>query len=64
MQGYFILWMIHFSRKKYIHDSIPRVLHKTSERKWMCMIRSHHENMYITPSSSETAVLFSSKYFL
>jgi len=58
MQSYFLLWMhgwFTFQEKAHSRlDSTP-VLHKKNERQWMCMIRSHHTNLYITPSSSETA---------
>ena len=63
MQDCFLLWMIHLSRRRHIHNSIQRVLHKTDKRNWISevnvcgVIRSHHENLYITLSSSETAVL-------
>ena len=59
MQGCLFLRMIYFSRRRYIHESIQ----SGSLKCIMCIILSHHENIYITPSSSETAV-FCSKYFL
>jgi len=53
-----------FKRKAHSRFDYTRVLHKKNERRWMCVIRSHHEQFYITPSCSETAVLFYSQYFL
>ena len=53
-----------FKRKAHSRFGSTRVLQKENERKWMRVIRSHHGNLYITPSSSETAVLCCSQYFL
>ena len=35
MQDCFLVWMIHLSRRRHIHNSIQRVLHKTDKHNWI-----------------------------
>ena len=53
-----------FKWKANLRLDSTRVLQRESERKWMRVILSHYENLYIMSSNSETAVPCCSHYFL